>query len=90
MAEAAAIYGLSINEAMNLSEKETAYLLDAAKSTMYNMALTSPAMQDLLRQRLSPVVRGIREVRGVKSDGDGGTGSGGTSSGGAIGAPPTS
>lgn len=89
MAEVAALYGLSVREAMNLSEKETTYMLEAAKATMYNLALTSPDMQNLLKSRLGGVARGVREVRALRDDGADSGGDGDSSaSTRAIGAPP--
>ncbi len=64
MALVADIYGLSVNEAMQLSEKETSFLLEKASVTMLSMAATSPAMQELLRGQLSPTLRRVRDARG--------------------------
>jgi len=64
MALVADIYGLDVTEAINLSEKETTYLLEKAQLTMLSMASTSPAMQELLRQQLAPTLRNVRDARG--------------------------
>ena len=64
MALVADIYGLNVSEAMNLSDKETSFLLDKAQVTMMSMASTSPAMQELLRGQLTPTLRKVRDARG--------------------------
>jgi hypothetical protein len=66
----AEIYGLDVEEAMNLSEKETTFLLEKAQVTMMSLATSSPAMQELLRGQLAPTLRRVRDVRGSS----GGTG----------------
>ena len=87
MALVADLYGLSINEAMALSPKETLYLLDKAQLTFYQLATTSTEMQSIMRQRLSPTLKGVREARRVREVGGGG---GTPSSGdrGGLGEPP--
>jgi hypothetical protein len=66
MSLVADIYGLSINEAMKLSPQETLYLLDKAQLTFYHLASTSPETQAILRQRLAPTLKGVREARAVR------------------------
>jgi hypothetical protein len=72
------IYGLSVQEAINLTPKETLFLLDRAQQTFYQLASTSPDMQAILRQRLAPTLKGVREARGVR----GGMADAGTTAGG--------
>lgn len=85
MALVADLYGMSINEAMALTPKETLYLLDKAQLTFYQLATTSTEMQSIMRQRLSPTLKGVREARKVRDTGGGGTTS---TSGGGLGEPP--
>lgn len=73
------IYGMSVNEAMSLSQREVDYLLDQAQFTFFNMATSSPAMQEIVRARLEPTVRAVREARESSDRSEGGGG---------IGAPP--
>jgi hypothetical protein len=70
MALVADIYGLSVSEAMNLTDKETQFLLDKAQVTMMSMASTSPAMQEILRAQLAPTLRKVRDARGATSGTD--------------------
>ncbi len=63
MALVADIYGLDVTEALNLSEKETTFMLEKAQLTMLSMASTSPAMQELLRGQLAPTLRNVRSAR---------------------------
>jgi hypothetical protein len=71
MALVADLYGMSINEAMALSPRETLYLLDKAQLTFYQLATTSTEMQSIMRQRLSPTLKGVREARKVREVGGG-------------------
>lgn len=65
MALVADLYGLSVSEAMNLTDKETNFLLEKAQVTMMSMATTSPAMQELVRGQLAPTLRKVRDARGA-------------------------
>ena len=69
MALVADLYGLSVNEAMNLSDKETSFLLEKATHTMLNLAATSKPMQDILRGQLAPTLHKVREARGGGGEG---------------------
>lgn len=72
----AQLYDMSAKEAMNLSDKEASFLLESAQVTMFQMATTSPAMKEVMRQRLDTAVRQVRAARDAGSDGGG------------VGAPP--
>jgi len=85
MSLVADIYGLSVDEALNLSDREADFLLSKAQTTMMNMATTSPAMQELLRSQLQPTLRTVREARSRRTGDDTGGGGGG---GGTVGPPP--
>jgi hypothetical protein len=61
---------------MKLTDAEASFLLESAQVSMMEMATTSPAMKEILKQRLGPAVRQVREAR---EDG---------SKGGGVGAPP--
>lgn len=63
MALVADIYGLTPEEAMNLSDKETSYLLEKAQNTLTHMASTSPEMQALVRAQLAPTLKSVRDLR---------------------------
>jgi len=67
MALVADIYGLSVSEAMNLTPKEDQFLLEKAQNTMLSMAITSPAMQELVRAQLAPTLRKVRDARAASS-----------------------
>jgi hypothetical protein len=69
MALVAELYGLDVSEAMNLTEKETSFLLEKAQNTLMTMALTTPAMQELVRGQLAPTIRKVREARGTAATG---------------------
>ena len=74
----AQLYDLSASEAMNLTDKEANFLLESAQVTMFQMATTSPAMKEIMHQRLDKAVREVRQARGEMGS-EGGSG---------IGAPP--
>lgn len=59
----AQLYDMSAKEAMNLSDREANFLLESAQVTMFQMATTSPAMKEIMRQRLDTTVREVREAR---------------------------
>ena len=63
MALVADLYGLSVSEAMNLTDKETAFLLEKAQNTLVSMAVTTSAMQEMVRGQLSPTIRAVRDAR---------------------------
>lgn len=77
------LYGLTANEAMNLSDKETQYLLGRAQLSFMQMASTSPAMRELMQSRLQPAIRDVRQARTERGE-ESGSGSSG------VGAPPSS
>jgi hypothetical protein len=74
MALVADIYGLSVTEAMNLTDQETAFLLDKAQVTLITMAATSPALQEIVRGQLAPTLRNVRDARKAPDAPAGGVG----------------
>ena len=59
----AQLYDLQADEAMRLTDAEANYLLETAQINIMQMAMTSPAMKEVVRQRLEPAVRQVREAR---------------------------
>lgn len=72
MSLVAQLYGLSVNEAMKLSDKQTAFMLDHAQFTLMSSALTNQNFRADLQQRLSPTTRAVRSEIGSSSEGGGG------------------
>ena len=67
------LYGLSAREAMSLSQDETNFLLEKASIRLQAMAVTSPAMKDIMAPQIAPVLREVRQARAAReAEEDGG------------------
>jgi hypothetical protein len=66
------MYGISINEAMKLSDAERDVLLEHAGFALLQQAMTNTELQTTLRSTLQPA---LREVRAAREQGSGGMGS---------------
>ena len=63
MGLAAQLYDLTADEAIKLTDAEANFLVESAQLHMLQMATTSPAMKEILKQRLAPTIKQVREAR---------------------------
>jgi hypothetical protein len=59
-AKARDIYGLTNEEAMKLTPEQVSFLEDNAKRVAEQLYLSSPELQQQLRDKLAPVTRSVR------------------------------
>lgn len=75
------LYDLAAKEAMELTDSEANFLLETAHINLMEMAISSPAMKEILRQRTDTSLRQVREARRARM-------AEGAGQEGGVGAPP--
>ncbi len=70
MSKVSQLYGLSINEAMKLSDSQVMFMLENAQLTAERLLQGNAAFKQALGQRLAPVKRAVREDIGAPDSGD--------------------
>jgi uncharacterized membrane protein len=78
MSRLMSIYGLTANEALQLTDSQVAFMLDHATVTAEKLLANNSSFKQALGQSLSPVARAVRsEVDSGSGGGGGGSSSGG-------------
>jgi len=74
MSLVAHLYGMSINEAMKLSDSQVSFMLDHAQFSLVSAALTNQGFRADLQSRLGPAARAVRKEIGSEGGDSGGIG----------------
>ena len=82
MCRVAQLYGMSVNEALRLTDSQVNFMLEQADLTAKQMLANNPSFQQALANNLAATRRAVRAQL------DGSAGDSGSTDGGAIGPPP--
>jgi hypothetical protein len=70
MSKVAQIYGLSVNEALKLSDAHVQLMIEHAETTATDLLASNAGFKQALSQKLAGVKRAVRNEIGTSSGGD--------------------